>query len=282
VSQGDARIRRRIAAVVDEQRSALKRLEELLATPDAQPAAIAETQQALNRLTAEHTRLLTEWRLATAQVREDQPAYSRAGGRPLRERVLDVLDEIGVPAPPRVVSEVATLSYGMTLPASRLASLRRDEERAYRKDALSRPAWVVPALTVHSLTAIPRIIATSTWPLERRLIGARTLRANHLRTVISLLDALRRTGDRADERTIAHFESVLVSFAQSVSGALQAGARPEHERIRAAVEAELGHIEPLDVEERKVAAKRFEKLPETNQLWGQPALIHSRSAAKAR
>jgi hypothetical protein len=31
-----------------------------------------------------------------------------------------------------------------------------------------------------------------------------------------------------------------------------------------------------------VPGKGFETLPETNQLWGQPAVIHMRSIAKAR
>jgi hypothetical protein len=63
------------------------------------------------------------------------------------QAVLDILDELGVPAAPRVISEIAVSNYGRPLPASRFASLRRDEERACRKDPLSRPTWVVPTFT---------------------------------------------------------------------------------------------------------------------------------------
>ena len=48
-------------------------------TPDGDtrphPAAMAEMQQLLNRLIAKHTRSLADWRPATAEGHEGQPAY---------------------------------------------------------------------------------------------------------------------------------------------------------------------------------------------------------------
>ena len=48
-------------------------------TPDGDtrphPAAMAEMQQLLNRLIAKHTRSLADWRSATAEGHEVQPAY---------------------------------------------------------------------------------------------------------------------------------------------------------------------------------------------------------------
>src|SRR5260370_39112602 len=85
----------------------------------------------------------------------------------------------------------------MLIPAVRCASIRRDEHNAYRRDSLSRPVWVVPALKAYGFRAIPRLIASSVWEPERRLIGPRTLRGNHLKTVIALFRrraALSQTG----------------------------------------------------------------------------------------
>src|SRR5262245_42965163 len=125
-SQPD-RIRARLAASVEKQRELLQGFEELLKDPEAHAAAIDNAQRQLGRLAAEHTQLLTEWKLARARVAEEPIPYAGlAGKRPMREQVLDILDEVTVPASPRVIGEIAAARYGHILPASRFASLRRD------------------------------------------------------------------------------------------------------------------------------------------------------------
>ena len=133
------RVRKRFAASIEKHWSALCAFEDLLKDPNPPAGNVDRAQQELKRLAAEHAHLLTEWRLATSSERPGS-YVGFAGQRPLREQVLDVLDEIGVPAPPRVISEVAAARYGRPLPVARFASLRRDEDRAWRKDLLSRPA----------------------------------------------------------------------------------------------------------------------------------------------
>ncbi len=84
-----------------------------------------------------------ELRVAQFELPERFGAYrARAGQRPMREQVLDILDELGVPNSPRVISEYALACLGIELPIAKFASLRRDEERGFRKDPLSKPAWV--------------------------------------------------------------------------------------------------------------------------------------------
>lgn len=283
MAQRPDRIRTRLAASLEKQRELLDAFEGLLKDPEADAAAIDQAQRHLNRMAAEHTQLLTEWRLARAHVAEPSSPYAGlVGQRPMREQVLDILEELGVPTSPRVISELAVARYGRPLPASRFASLRRDEERAFRKDSLSRPAWVVPAITAQGLTSIPRIVSSSAWPVERRLIGARTLRANHLRTLLALLSMHERSQRAGSPRATAHLESMILGFAQTVSGAIEPGTRPEYVRIAEAARAELAHIEETDLEERRTAARRLERLPELNRLWGQPALIEGRRASGRR
>lgn len=273
-------IRARLASSLEKQRELLDTLQELVKDPDANAVAIDHAQRQLSRAAAEHSQLLTEWRLARARVAETSSPYAGlVGQRPLREQVLDILEELGVPASPRVISELAVARYGRPLPASRFASLRRDEERAFRKDPLSRPAWVVPALTAQGLTSIPRIVASSAWPAERRLIGARTLRANHLRTLLALLAMHERSQRTGIAPAMAHLESMILSFAQTVPGAVEPGKRLEHPRVAEAARAELAHIEKTDLEECQAAARRLERLPELHRLWGQPAVIEGRRAS---
>src|SRR3712207_4023754 len=119
-----------------------------------------------------------------AQDKSFSPRAFSGGRRSMRELVLNVLEEIGVPAAPRTVSEFAAC-FNLSLPITRFSSLRRDEERAFRKDPLSRPAWVTPAINAQGLTAIPRIVTSSAWEDDRRVIGARTPHVSHLRTLLA-------------------------------------------------------------------------------------------------
>ena len=280
MTQSHDRIRVRLAASAKKQRALLNTMQGLLENPDATAVAIDQAQQQLQRATADHTRLLTEWRLAKARSAEPSLPQARlVGQRPMREQVLDILDELGVPASPRVIGEVAAALFGRALPAARFASLRRDEERACRKDPMSRPAWVVPALTAQGLTPIPRIVASSSWESERRLIGARTLRGNHLRTLLALVSMRDRVQSTNEPGLTAHLDALLMAFGQTVPGAAQPGRRFEPERISEAARAELALIHQTDIEERRQAAGRLDRLPLLHRLWGQPALIDGQRAA---
>jgi hypothetical protein len=224
-----------------------------------------------------------ELRVAQFESPERLGAYrNRAGQRPMREQVLDILDELGVPNSPRVISEYALACLGIDLPVPRFASLRRDEERAFRKDPLSKPAWVVPALNMTGFAPIPRLVASSVWPVERRLIGPRTLRTNHL---LSLLALLKRAANLADEKEVVAATpgsgkthlllGIIFRFARSVPGGWAVAGEPDLEGIRAATEAELQSIVADDEMERKQAAEKLAKLPEDRQIWGLPALVKS-------
>jgi hypothetical protein len=236
-------------------------------------------QRGLASLKSDSSSVHTEVQLCIADTGKGMHSAGSIGRRPLRELVLDILDERGVPALPRVIGVVAVARYGKTLPVSRFASLRRDEERAYRKDP-SRPAWVVPALSLRGLTAIPRIVTSSSWPPGRRLIGSRTLRANHLRTLIALLAASERAHSGGDTGAARQLEPLIANFAQTLPGASELGPARHYDCIRKAAEIELGYIERLDLEERDAAARRVKRLPELYQLWGQPTVIEGRGVSR--
>jgi hypothetical protein len=274
------RIQARLATTLRKVQELGETLQKSLKDPEANAAALERVDQELSRLAARRTELLTELRLARAQVAEPAPLLTGlVGQRPMREQVLDILDELAVPASPRVISEIAVARYGRPLPPSRFASLRRDEERAWRKDRLARPAWVVPALSAQGLTSLPRIVGSSTWPAECRLIGARTLRANHLRTLLALLSMRERSQQADSAWAVTRLETMIFGFAQTVPGAVEPGKLADYQRVIEAAKAELALIEEMDLDERRTAARRLENLPELHQFWGHLALIEGQRAS---
>ncbi len=267
------KIRKQLVALTEEQGKALETFLRLIEDPDARPIDIERAQRRQRKLVAEQERLMLELRVADPiRGSGGSTVGSAATRRPLREQVLDALDELGVPAAPRVVSEFAEVRFGVRLPAARFASLRRDEERAFSKDPASRPAWLVPAINATSLTAIPRIVASSSWEDERRVIGARTLRAIHLRTILALLrvgkEAVPPIGGRSDR-----LDALLTRYAASVPGAIEYDAPFDLGRVEEATRAELRLVEEADREERETAARKLEKMPPRFRLWGRPAPI---------
>jgi hypothetical protein len=278
-----ARLRERLTRSVDKQRGLLEELERLIHDPHNGSQTV-DVQRRLSRLAAEQARLVAELEVAQlAPSARVKTASGLAGQRPMREQVLDILDELGVPVAPRVISEVALACYGRSLPAARFASLRRDEERAYRKDPTARPAWVVPAINVVGLTAIPRIVANSAWEAERRLVGARTLRTNHLKTLISLLNRTIHLSNGESEPD-PHLRTLITRYADSIGGVVKPVQTADFVLVRAAAEVELARIEPLDAEERRAAARRLAQLPAPDQLWGRAAfpMVIEGGAARSR
>jgi hypothetical protein len=274
------RLKARLTAVISKQREALDQLGRLLSKTGSTPASIQSSQEIVTRLTAQYQRLVQELKVADLEKPERYgSANSRSGQRPIRELVLDILDEIGVPSSPGTLSECAAVWAGITLPAGRFASLRRDEQIAFGRDAHARPAWVVPALNAFGFRAIPRSVASSVWEPERRLIGPRTLRVNHLKTVLALLrrfEGMRESGSSPNGERLLE---LLQRYARSVPGAIANGEDINPERVRDAARSELEAIESLDHADRTKAAADLMKLHVYQQVWGLPTVIEGQGGA---
>lgn len=269
------RVRANLTKVSEKHRAALDAFERLVGNQNAPFAELEAADSNVKKLAAERARLMDDLRLAQFEEPERFGPYrGRAGQRPIREVVLDITDELGVAVSPRIVSDYAAATIGMNIPATRFGSLRRDEERAYRRDPHARPAWVVPAISVAGLTAIPRLIASSAWEPERRLIGARTLRINHLKLLLALINKSVDADDRV-KRTVA---AMIGRFATW----LPAGTKLDLEDVAAKVKTELKSIEPQDNEQRRTAARELRRLADVFQLWGRPGMLEGGDANKAR
>jgi hypothetical protein len=70
------------------------------------------------------------------------------------------------------------------LAASRLTSLRRDEERSYRSAPNARPYYLCPALTSDLLSPARALLCISTWPMEQRIVGPLSPRVDFLTAAI--------------------------------------------------------------------------------------------------
>lgn len=266
-----AMVRKRLEQCLAETAELSDRFHAYVSDPQASIEELARLESELARLGAERTRLMAALRAAEGAAAAFAPRKGQ-GGRPLREVVLDVVDTLGVPSTPRIVSDFGRARYGANIPSARIASLRRDEHNSFKADPLSRPAFLAPALLADSLTAVPRLVTSSAWPLERRIIGSRSLRVNHLRTLIVVSDAAQAMGDR-DEPSQARLIWMASGLAATVPGALDRGAGFEPVRARDAAQAELVLIEEDDTVERAEAAERAKKRELSYQVWGGPAVV---------
>jgi hypothetical protein len=264
-------IQLRLTKNAAQQQEVLGEFSAAVAAGDTAKQALLQKQ--LAKLTSEMQHLSEEQHYARSADRTDQPrSRARATGKTIREQALDIMDEIGVPVSPATISEFSMATTGVDIAPSRFASLRRDEERASQRDIGARPAWIAPALSTERLSQIPRLVTNSSWPLERRLVGARSLRVNHLLTTLAFLERFVRLLATDAQRAKA-LESLLLRYARGVPGAIVSGEAPEPAKIRTVLRGELEAIEPDDVAERRQAAERLGRFNDRQRLWGLPPSI---------
>jgi hypothetical protein len=195
---------------------------------------------------------------------------------PVREQVHHALTLLSVPAAPRLVAEVHAAFFGGTatsLAANKLTHLRRDEKRSFSTAPYARPYYLCSALTAEHLAPARGLVAVSTWPLERRIVGPLSPRVDFLTAAARLAE---RAGSAPDGSagTVAR---LLWRFATNIPGAT--GSRSGvagHDTvdplvvIRAA-EAEREVHADADRAQRASAADRARRqLDNVQQLFGSP------------
>jgi hypothetical protein len=255
-------------------------------------ADVARLQQDLSAAldggeTAEVERVLAE--LTVAEKRRNrllQQATGGAGGRfdaapPIREQLSSVLGLLGRPAAVALIREVATARFGEPIQASRLASLRRDEQRSWvaahrpagHARSLGRPAYIVPALTFDRFAPVRGMLALSSWALETRIIAPASLRVDVLHILLRLIDELARDPEASWAPNVRR---MVWRFARSVAGAIDNRHGFGYQQIRDAAQRELELVAATDAAERREAADRArEQLDPEAQLFGATLRIAS-------
>ncbi|MBF6216192.1 hypothetical protein IU487_34935 [Nocardia puris] len=198
-------------------------------------------------------------------------AASQATMLPAREHAHRALMLLQAPAAPKLIVSVHEAFFPGELSASKLSSLRRDEERSYRAAPGARPYYLCPALTHDLLGPARALVTISTWSLEQRIIGPLSPRVGFLGSAINIAEAVRqaRTTDTgptpAAQRLLWRFAANIPDATDPASG----GAAADPRRVIDAAAAELAIHAPADHATRVSSARRARKqLSDGQQLFG--------------
>jgi hypothetical protein len=193
-------------------------------------------------------------------------AHTPTPAHSARQVITGALAEIGVTCRARVVADYAEARFGQRVEPRTIAALRRDERRAWDKST-ARPTYVVPALEGRFFQPVRGLLTLSDWPLERRLLGPWSERADHLAATAQLARQLAWLSER-DATVADRLTPVVAEMAASIPGALD-GPGLDTARVAEAAEAELAPLAARDEPWRREAAGRARgQLPLDQQLWG--------------
>lgn len=203
-----------------------------------------------------------------------RPVPVKAGALlPVREQVHQALTLIGVPAAPRLIITVHDAFYAGGLASARLTSLRRDEERSFRSAPYARPYYLCAALTADLLASARGLLAISTWPMDRRIIGPLSPRVDYLTAAIRIAERIRDfPGTSIKSRRL------LWGFAANIPQAATSFSTMNAGEIVGAAQAELAVHEEADSAQRTAAAGRARsQLDDAEQLFGAGLRVSRRS-----
>jgi hypothetical protein len=142
--------------------------------------------------------------------------------------------------------------------------MKRDEERSFRTAPFARPYYICAALTADLLAPARGLLAISTWPMERRVIGSLSPRVDFLTGAIRVAEAIERLPAQ-----VPAARRLLWRFAASIPGAAATAASVHPHEVTQAARAELAVHQAADQATRRAAARRArEQLDDAQQLFG--------------
>ena len=201
-----------------------------------------------------------------------EPRGESRGGTllPLREQVHEALSLLQVPAAPRLIATVHEAFFATSFPTARLTSLRRDEERSFKTAPFARPYYICAALAADFLSPSRGLLAISTWPMERRIIGSLSPRVDFLIAAVNVAQAIEQIPE-----PVPAARALLARFAANVRGSSSANSagrpagRIDPQSVIRAAQAELAVHQDEDRAARAEAARRArEQLDGVEQLFG--------------
>jgi hypothetical protein len=205
------------------------------------------------------------------QVEPSQPAEPehkdgrRAGGRPVRGIILDLLDDLGVATYTRELMHFARAAHGLRIPADRFGSIRQKERDAYDASR-GRTVFIGCALT-HRGESVKRLLIRSDWDLVDRVVAPTTGRHQFLKVTARLVDI---AIDRRE--TIADWDAFRILVGDHVRDVPGLSFQRESwtpEAWRDALAAMLPAIAERDAQARAQIALRLQNtMPERNLIFG--------------
>lgn len=235
-------------------------------------AVIARDAARTRAMRAELRDAESEWEKALANLAdsaEDHASAAKSGVPlvPVREQVHHALTLLSVPAAPKLIAEVHAAFYGAGatgIAAGKLTHLRRDEERSFRTARHSRPYYLCSALTAEHLAPARGLLAVSTWPLDRRIIGPLSPRVDFLTAAIRVAERATRMSEQ--DPSVGR---LLWRFATTIPGAAKPHGGVDAVTVTEAARAELEVHAAADQLQRTAAAERARRqMDEAEQLFG--------------
>lgn len=127
----------------------------------------------IDKLRAEEVELerrLADVRERRAMLEQQRGIRTTKAGRPLRDVMLDLLEEARCPLNSLLLASVIRPLQGRRIAATRFGTLSTDEASSFASSR-SRPVYLCHCLTFDEGQAVKRFWARSDWPLADRVIG---------------------------------------------------------------------------------------------------------------
>lgn len=217
-------------------------------------AAASGDRATARQLRAQLRKTESAWdAVVLGSIPETPAALDRAAAPavPVREHVHRALTLLSVPSAPKLVLAVHDACFSGELLPARLTSLRRDEERSFRSAPYARPYYICAALTTDLLSPARGVMAVSSWPLERRMVGPLSPRVDLLTSAIRLAEHL-----SAQPAVARPGLRVLWRLAVSIPGVAGAPDVLDPATVIEAARRELAVHEDEDARQRRAAARR--------------------------
>lgn len=198
------------------------------------------------------------------------PKTEGGSKRPVRELVLESLDELKWPAYTREITQYCSARFGRDIPASRYGPLVKDEMDAFRPGTSRRPMWICFALTSDRHQGIKRLLCRSDWPLESRIFAPTSGRVQYLRMTARMCElAAKYETSAADPQML---RILAADHARDLPGVRLVKGRFDLDGWRTIALQQLEEIAERDEAARKASAERLFPKPELFKLFGMPDL----------
>lgn len=263
-----AAVRDDLVAALEETLKLARQLAEDARDTDVPVAELVAQATMLGRLDKRRAELIGQLRrTASAGLRAATPSP------PIREVVLDALDELGWPQNARFLEEYLWAKRQLQLDSRAFASLRRDELRAWRRSPGARTAYIVPALNPDG-SANPRWLTSSAWDLPRRVIAsAETERLFDLQKIL----AMNVRGSRGPLGTLLErYVTQILAIEPPPVSASATATRAWRAHVRSHTTALIEAISCRDDAIRGRLAEALARLPDQDRLWG-AGTLHERA-----
>jgi hypothetical protein len=187
---------------------------------------------------------------------------------PLRDQILDLLDDAKIPLNSLLLASLMRPLYGRQVPSTRFGTLSNDESKSY-ESSRARPIYLCHCITYDHGEPVKRFWARSDWPLADRIMGPMTGRVLFMRGAMWVISMSQKV--ESGERTAVSADTlkyIAADQARDAGIAVKRGEFP-YDAWLASIDESLQRLERDDRELREGAAAALSQtLTDYAQLFG--------------